>query len=91
MSRWRVLQELAERPLDRAVEDDPQWQHINALFRVLPRVPAFNNAFRQQAKAVGFASVGAWRRRYRNVIAVLVGLTKARFFRSAPRMPNSRG
>ena len=80
-----VLQELAERPLDRAVEDDPHWQHITHCSECYREFLAFNNAFRQQAKArrvrVGWGVAVA---AIVIVIAVLVGVNQGSLFREAP-------
>src|SRR5260370_24805467 len=46
-----VLRELAARPMDQAVEDDPHWQHITHCSECYREFLAFNNAFRQQTKA----------------------------------------
>src|SRR6202000_501755 len=46
-----VLQELAERPLDEAVESDPHRHHVTHRSECYREFLAFNNAFRQRAKA----------------------------------------
>ena len=62
-----VLRELAERPLGRAVEDDPHWQHITHCSECYREFLAFNNAFRQQAKARRVRRrLGRGGRRHRN-------------------------
>lgn len=81
-----VLQELAERPLDRPVEDDLHWQHITHCSECYREFLAFNNAFRQQAKArrvrIGWgAAVAA----IVIVIAVLVGINRGSFFQKRPQ------
>jgi hypothetical protein len=81
-----VLQELAERPLDRPVEDDLHWQHITHCSECYREFLAFNNAFRQQAKArrvrIGWgAAVAA----IVIVIAVLVGINQGSLFQKRPQ------
>src|SRR5690349_19386033 len=46
-----VLKELAERPLDQAVEDDPHWHHLTHCSECYRDFLAFNTAFRRAAKA----------------------------------------
>jgi hypothetical protein len=46
-----VLQGLAERPLDQAIEEDPQWHHITHCSECYREFVAFNQAFRGQVKA----------------------------------------
>src|SRR5947207_5601901 len=57
-----VLRELAARPLDRPVEDDPHWQHITHCSECYGEFLAFNSEVRQRAKArkvrLGWASAG---------------------------------
>lgn len=81
-----VLQELAERPLERAVEDDPHWQHITHCSECYREFLAFNNAFRQQAKArrvrVGWGVAVA---AIVIVIAVLVGVNQGLLFQRRPQ------
>jgi hypothetical protein len=81
-----VLQELAERPLDRAVEADPHWQHITHCSECYREFLAFNNAFRQQAKTrrvrVGWgAAVAA----IILLVAVLVGIRQGSLFQKRPQ------
>ena len=81
-----VLRELAERPLDRAVEDDPHWQHITHCSECYGEFLAFNNAFRQQAKArrvrvnwgVAVAAIII-------LVAVLVGIRQGPLFQKRPQ------
>jgi hypothetical protein len=81
-----VLRELAERPLDRAVEDDPHWQHITHCSECYREFLAFNNAFRRQAKTrrvrvswgVAFAAIVI-------LIAVLVGVRQGSLFQRRPQ------
>src|SRR3569833_1108427 len=81
-----VLREPAERPLDRAVEDDPHWQHITHCSECYGEFLAFNNAFRQQAKArrvrVGWGVAVA---AIVILIAVLVGTRQGSFFQQRPQ------
>ncbi|HTU45376.1 MAG TPA: hypothetical protein VMF91_09950 [Bryobacteraceae bacterium] len=81
-----VLQELAERPLDRPVEDDPHWQHITHCSECYREFLAFNNAFRQQAKArrvrVGWGVAAA---AIVIVIAVLFGIKQGALFEKRPQ------
>ena len=46
-----VVKELAERPLDQTVEDDPHWHHVTHCSECYREFLAFNNAFRHAAKA----------------------------------------
>ncbi len=46
-----VLKELAERPLDQAVEDDPHWHHVTHCSECYREFLTFNTAFRREAKA----------------------------------------
>jgi hypothetical protein len=46
-----VLQELAELPLDEAVDGDPQWHHITHCSECYREFLAFNNAFRRGVTA----------------------------------------
>ena len=81
-----VLRELAERPLDQAVEDDPHWQHITHCSECYREFLAFNNAFRQQARVrrvrvgwgVAVAAVVI-------VIAVLIGVNQGSLFKKRPQ------
>lgn len=81
-----VLRELAERPLDRAVEDDPYWQHITHCSECYRDFLAFNNAFRQKAKArrvrVGWSVAVA---AIVILIAVLVGTRQGLLFQNRPQ------
>ena len=62
-----VLRELAERPLDQAVEDDPHWHHITHCSECYREFLAFNNAFRQRGKgSPGSRRLGRGGRRGRN-------------------------
>ena len=87
-----VLRELAERPLGQAVEDDPHWAHITHCSECYREFLAFNNAFRQQAKArrvrvrwsVAVAAIVI-------TVGVLVGIKQGSIFQQRPRMPNSHG
>ena len=45
-----VLKELAERPLDQAVEGDPRWHHVTHCSECYREFLTFNNAFRREAK-----------------------------------------
>jgi hypothetical protein len=67
-----VLQELAERPMDRAVEVDPHWHHITHCSACYREFLAFNLAFRSRVK-VRNARIG-W------VIAVPVIVVVAAIF-----------
>ena len=81
-----VLRELAERPLDRPVEDDPHWQHITHCSECYGEFLAFNGAFRQQTRArraragwgVAVAAVAI-------VIVVLVGFNQKSIFQNRPQ------
>src|SRR6516165_7564689 len=46
-----VLRHLAETPLDRSIEDDPNWEHITHCSECYQEFLAFNNAYRPRAKA----------------------------------------
>lgn len=46
-----VLKELAERPLDQIVEDDPHWHHVTHCSECYGEFLAFNTAYRREAKA----------------------------------------
>jgi hypothetical protein len=45
-----VLRELAVRPLDRAVEEDPHWHHVTHCSECYREFLAFNQSFRSAAK-----------------------------------------
>jgi hypothetical protein len=45
-----VLRELAVRPLDRAVEEDPHWHHVTHCSECYREFLAFNESFRSAAK-----------------------------------------
>jgi hypothetical protein len=81
-----VLRELAERPLGRAVDDDPHWQHITHCSDCYREFLAFNSAFRQQAKArrvrVGWSVAVA---AIVIVIALLGGVYPGSFFQKRPQ------
>jgi hypothetical protein len=81
-----VLRELAERPLDRAVEDDPHWQHLTHCSECYREFLAFNNAFRQQAKARPVR--GSWVVAAAAIvilIAVLIGIRQGSLFQKRPQ------
>ena len=81
-----VLRELAESPLDRAVEDDPHWQHITHCSECYREFLAFNNAFRQQAKARRVSvSWGVAVAAIVILIAVLVGIRPGSLFKKRPQ------
>src|SRR5436305_13765625 len=81
-----VLRELAERPLDQAVEDDPHWHHITHCSECYREFLGFNNAFRQRAKVrrarVGWALAVA---AVVLVVGVLIGLRQASIFPKRPQ------
>jgi hypothetical protein len=81
-----VLRELAERPLGRAVEDDPHWQHITHCSECYREFLAFNNAFRQQATAhrvgVGWSVAAA---AIIIAIAAIVGVRQGFFLPKRPQ------
>ena len=81
-----VLRELAERPLGQAVEDDPHWAHITHCSECYREFLAFNNAFRQEAKArrvrVGW---GVAVTAIVIAIAVLVGIRSGSIFQQRPQ------
>ncbi len=81
-----VLRELAERPLDQAVEDDPHWHHITHCSECYREFLGFNNAFRERAKVrrarVGWALAAAT---VVLVVGVLVALSQGSFFTKRPQ------
>src|SRR6185437_1851163 len=81
-----VLRELAVRPLGRPVADDPHWHHITHCSECYREFLAFNNAFRQQAKArrvrVGWGVAAA---AIMIAIAVLFGIKQGSFFEKRPQ------
>ncbi len=81
-----VLRELAERPLDQAVEDDPHWHHITHCSECYREFLGFNNAFRERAKVrrarVGWALAAA---AVVLVVGVLIGLRQGSIFSKRPQ------
>jgi hypothetical protein len=81
-----VLQELAERPLDEAVETDPHWHHVTHCSECYREFLAFNKAFRQRAKArrarVGWSVAVA---AIVIVIALFVGIKQGVLFEKRPQ------
>jgi hypothetical protein len=81
-----ALRELAARPLDRPVEDDPDWQHITHCSECYREFLAFNNEVRQRAKArkvrLGWALAGA---SAALIIAVLIGSYQGGVFPKRPQ------
>ena len=53
-----VLRELAERPLDEAVEGDSHWHHVTHCSECYREFLGFNNAFRERAKV--HVARGGW-------------------------------
>src|SRR6202000_2470416 len=81
-----VLKELAERPLDRPVEDDPHWKHITHCSECYREFLAFNNAYRQQAKDRRIrVSWGVAAAAIAIVIAVLFGIKQGSLFEKRPQ------
>jgi hypothetical protein len=81
-----VLRELAERPLDQAVEDDPHWHHITHCSECYREFLGFNNAFRHRLK-VRRARVG-WTLAVASVVlvvGVLLGLRQGSIFPERPQ------
>ena len=81
-----VLRELAARPLDQAVEDDPHWHHVTHCTECYREFLGFNNAFRDQAKVrrarVGWAlAVGA----IVLVVGILIGVRQGSLFPKRPQ------
>ena len=59
-----VLKELADRPLDQPVEDDPHWHHVTHCSECYREFLAFNSAFRQRGQSPASAGwMDAWPRR----------------------------
>ena len=82
-----VLRELAARPLDQAVEDDPHWHHITHCSECYREFLGFNNAFRQLAK-VRRARVG-WALAVAAVVLVVGGLIGLRQESIFPKRPQN--
>lgn len=79
-----VLRELAERPLEQAVEDDPYWHHITHCSECYREFLGFNNAFRERAK-VRRARVGWAVAAVVLVVGVLVALRQGSIFPKRPQ------
>lgn len=81
-----VLRELAVRPLDQAVEDDPHWHHITHCSECYREFLDFNNAFRSGVKVrkarlgwgIGVAAVIL-------ALAALVGVQRGFIFPKRPQ------
>ena len=81
-----VLRELAERPLEQAVEEDPHWLHVTHCSECYREFLASNDASRLRAK-VRRARIG-WGLAVAAVVlilAVLVGLNQISLFPKRPR------
>jgi hypothetical protein len=82
-----ILEELAERPLDQAVETDPHWHHITHCSECYREFLAYNNAFRSRAKVgknrlVLGLSVAA----FVLAVAALVWVERASIFPKRPQI-----
>jgi hypothetical protein len=81
-----VLRELAERPLDEAVEDHPHWHHVTHCSECYREFLGFNNALRERAKlrrarvrwSLATAAVVL-------VVGMLIGLSQGLFFTKRPQ------
>jgi hypothetical protein len=81
-----VLRELAARPLDQSVENDPHWHHVTHCSECYREFLGFNNAFRQQAKVrrvrvtwgLAVAAIAI-------LVAVLVGIGQGSLFQKRPQ------
>jgi hypothetical protein len=69
-----VLNELAARPLDETIEDDPHWHHVTHCSECYRQFLAINTEFRRQAKA------RRARERWRLAIATAVVIAIGVFF-----------
>lgn len=81
-----VLRELAERPLDRLVENDPHWHHITHCSECYGDFLAFNHAFRRRAKVQSVrVGVGIAVAAVVLILAVIVGVQQGLIFSKRPQ------
>jgi len=85
-----VLRELAERPLDEAVEGDSHWHHVTHCSECYREFLGFNNAFRERAKV--HVARGGWTVAVAAIVivaGVLIGLNHPSGFLQRSRSQNA--